>query len=64
MNQLIIIVLFLIIVLSIFNRQSETFDGIGKSFGRYYHPKSCCKSKSCYPGMYLGNDFWTQNWFC
>ena len=63
MNQTIIVVLVLIILVALFNKNKERFDGVGKGFGMYYHPGPCCKSKSCYPGMYLGNDFWIQNWF-
>tara|TARA_B100001093_G_C26740737_1_gene976555 strand:+ start:402 stop:593 length:192 start_codon:yes stop_codon:yes gene_type:complete len=35
----------------------ESFDGIGKSFGQFYFPKKCCKSRDCYPGMYAGPEF-------
>tara|TARA_B100001093_G_scaffold510644_1_gene576921 strand:+ start:2425 stop:2622 length:198 start_codon:yes stop_codon:yes gene_type:complete len=62
------IVLFLIFVLfyAINTKIStkEDFDGIGKGFGQFFFPKSCCKSKSCYPGMYLGRDFWQKNNKC
>ena len=62
------IVLFLIVILFFaINRKREKredFDGIGKGFSQFYFPKNCCKSKSCYPGMYLGADFWTKNKEC
>ena len=52
-----------LILLSIFNKsKNEDFNGIGKSFAMYYPPQQCCKSNDCYPGMYLGNDFWIRNW--
>ena len=61
------VIIYFLIILLLFGILSplkiESFDGIGKGFGMYYHPKSCCKSKSCYPGMYLGNDFWLLNWW-
>ena len=57
----IIILCLFFIVLLIISHPIENFDGIGKSFGQFYFPQKCCKSKSCYPGMYLGNDFWIMN---
>lgn len=59
------IVLFLIFILFYaVNRSTETregFDGIGKGFANFVAPRSCCNTKGCYPGMYLGNDFWEKN---
>ena len=60
MNYIVIFLVF-IIFLIINNKSNEHFSGIGKSFGTYYHPEKCCKKNSCYPGMYLGNDFFTLN---
>jgi len=59
--EFIFFVLFLVIILNLFNRFSVRFFGYGKGFSRYYHPKKCCKSDNCYPGMYLGNEFWNKN---
>ena len=39
----------------------ESFDGIGKSFGQFFFPKKCCKSTDCYPGMYVGPNFYNKN---
>ena len=58
-----ILLIILIVVITNKNNQKESFDGIGKGFGMYYHPRNCCKSKDCYPGMYIGKDFWLKNWF-
>ena len=63
MKQIIIGILLVVLLISLFNKNKENFSGIGKSFSMYYHPKSCSKCKSCYPGMYLGNDFWANNWY-
>ena len=54
------ILLFLIIFFAIIRggfQKLESFDGIGKSFGQFYFPKKCCKSRDCYPGMYAGPEF-------
>jgi len=59
MNIILFSLLIILIVIS--TQKIENFDGIGKGFGQFYFPKKCCKSKSCYPGMYLGNDFWILN---
>lgn len=59
--EFVIFALFMIVILGVLNRFHERFDGIGKSFSIYHHPKKCCKSKDCYPGMYLGNNFWQKN---
>ena len=62
------IIIFLVFILFFaINKKlekKEDFDGIGKSFSRFFYPKKCCKSKSCYPGMYLGNDFFNKNLNC
>jgi hypothetical protein len=59
------IILFLIfIIFFAVNRKitiQEDFDGIGKGFSQFFFPKSCCKYNDCYPGMYLGNNFWEKN---
>ena len=35
------------------SNQIENYDGIGKSFGRYYTPNGTCYyGNDCYPGMY------------
>ena len=65
-NNIVVLILILIIIMVLIINNTcniETFDGIGKGFATYYHPQSCCKHKSCYPGMYLGSDFWMKNWF-
>ena len=59
--ELLFFALCIIIVMGVINRLKERFDGVGKGFAMYYHPRKCCKSQRCYPGMYLGNDFWRKN---
>ena len=59
MNIIILFLLIIILITCVGN--IENFDGVGKGFGQFYFPKKCCKSMSCYPGMYLGNDFWILN---
>lgn len=58
----IFIIILLIILIIITNNNFEKFDGVGKSFGQFYFPQNCCKSRDCYPGSYLGADFWAKNW--
>ena len=62
MNYIIIFLVF-ILFYAINNKIGvrENFDGIGKGFAQFFPPKSCCKTKSCYPGMYIGTDFWDKN---
>ena len=62
MSNYLMYILLVILIIIIFNKNREDFDGIGKGFTMYYSPQKCCKSKDCYPGMYLGNNFWTRNW--
>jgi hypothetical protein len=62
--NLFLIFLSLIIIMSIFKagfNNVESFDGIGKSFGQFFFPKKCCKSTDCYPGMYVGPNFYNKN---
>ena len=47
-----------------YKKKKEEFDGIGKSFGQFHFPEQCCKSKNCFPGMYAGNNFTSNNCSC
>ena len=55
---MIIYFLIILIIISIFSNSSiETYDGTGKSFGRYYKPNYRCTTiNNCYPGMYWANN--------
>ena len=52
------IIIIIVVLIGLLILRKEHFDGVGKGFSVYYRPQECCKSKDCYPGMYLGNDFW------
>lgn len=54
--------LLILLVIIINTYKKEHFDGIGKSFGRFYYPESCCKNDDCYPGMYPSLKFiWSRH---
>ena len=36
-------------------------EGDGKGFNTYYKPNQCCKDKGCFPGSYIGADFYKKN---
>ena len=51
---MIIFILFIILWVCLLQPNTvEKYDGIGKSFGRYYTPSGICYyGYDCYPGMY------------
>jgi hypothetical protein len=52
------IVIFLLVFIFIKSYgTNDKFDGVGKSFGKYYKPNpDCLKKKNCYKGSYIGID--------
>ena len=48
------IIILIFVILLIIKTYTEKFDGYGKSFGYYYHPRpACLKSENCFPGSYV-----------